>query len=195
MAEEKVVKQENEPKKGKKASGGKRKKLPVLVALVLVLAAGGFFGMKMSKGTKHEAPQLKLGDDSHVVSLGDFMVNTSDGKSFLKAKVLVHLADGTSLFGEAGGHGGGPGVEALAPYVDTVREVLSSQSIASLTSAAGEEKVKSEIAKEVNELYLKRNPEEAKELPKAAQDGSHPTWQSNSGPVLVVYLTELIWEQ
>jgi flagellar basal body-associated protein FliL len=195
MAEDKKKEQENEPKKGKKAKGGKKKKLPVLIALVLVLAAGGFFGMKASKGDKHEVPAIKLGDDAHVVSLGEFMVNTADGDAFLKATVLVHLADKSSLFGEAGGHGDGPSAEAMAPYVDAVREVLSSQSIARLTSSEGEEKVKREIAERVNEVFAKKNPEDAKKLPKPAGVGEHPSWHSSKDPVLVVYLTELIWEQ
>ncbi len=195
MAEAKEVKQENEPKKGKKVKNGKKGKLPVLIVLVLVLAAGGFFGLKISKGAKHEVPEMKLGDDAHVVSLGEYMVNTSDGRSFLKATVVVHLASGSSLFGEAGGHGSGPGVEAMAPFVDAVREVLSSQSVSRLTSAAGEAEVKAEIAAKVNELYRKRNPDAVKKLPRPAEPGSHPTWQSESGPVLVVYLTELIWDQ
>lgn len=195
MAEDKKTEQENEPKKGKKAKGGKKKKLPVLIALVLVLAAGGFFGMKASKGGKHEVPAIKLGDDAHVVSLGEFMVNTADGDAFLKATVLVHLADKSSLFGEAGGHGDGPSAEAMAPYVDAVREVLSSQSIARLTSSEGEEKVKREIAARVNDVFAKKNPEDAKKLPKPAGEGEHASWHSSKGPVLVVYLTELIWEQ
>lgn len=196
MAEDKKTEQETEPKKGKKVKGGKKKKLPVLIALVLVLAAGGFFGMKASKGGKHETPAIKLGDDAHVVSLGEYMVNTADGQTFLKATVLVHLAEGSSLFGEAGGHGGeGPGPEAMAPYVDAVREVLSSQSISRLTSAEGEEKVKRDIAARVNEVFAKRNPEGVKKLPKPAAEGEHTTWHSDKGPVLVVYLTELIWEQ
>jgi flagellar basal body-associated protein FliL len=195
MAEDKKTEQENEPKKGKKAKGGKKKKLPVLIALVLVLAAGGFFGMKASKGGNHEVPAIKLGDDAHVVSLGEFMVNTADGDAFLKATVLVHLADKSSLFGEAGGHGDGPSAEAMAPYVDAVREVLSSQSIARLTSSEGEEKVKREIAARVNDVFAKKNPEDVKKLPKPAGEGEHTSWHSSKGPVLVVYLTELIWEQ
>jgi flagellar basal body-associated protein FliL len=188
MADAKETKQETEPKKGKKAKGGKKSKLPVMLALVAVLGGGGFFGMKMAKGGKEEAPPLKLGDETHVVDLGEYMVNTSDGQTFLKAKVVVHVAEGTSLFGAA--HGEKPGVEAMAPFVDAVREVLSSQNVAGLTTANGEEKLKVQIAEKVNALYVKRNPKV--KLPKGSEPNAQ--WQSQSGPVLVVYLTELIWE-
>jgi flagellar basal body-associated protein FliL len=189
MADEKDKKQEAEPKKAKKAKGGKKSKLPVLVALIAVLGGGGFFGMKMAGGNKHEEPKLALGDETHVLDLGEYMVNTADGQTFLKAKVVVHLAEGTSLFGE-GGHGDKPGVEAMAPYVDCVREVLSSQSVANLTTSAGEEELKVQLAEKVNLLFKKRNPKA--KVPKAHEPNEN--WQSQSGPVLVVYLTELIWE-
>ena len=199
MADAKEVKQEEKqdkaPKKGKKAKGGKKGKLPVMIALVAVLGGGGFFGMKMARGGHEEAPELKLGDTTHYVDLGEYMVNTSDGKSFLKAKVVVHLAEGTSLFAEAGGgHGEAPGIEQMAPYVDAVRGVLSGQSLQNLTAKNGQAPIKKQIAEKVNGLYAQRNPESVKKLPKAAKGAKYPGWDSTVGPVLVVYLTDLVWE-
>jgi flagellar basal body-associated protein FliL len=194
MAEEKDVKKDAEPKKGKKAKGGKKGRTMVMAALVVVLAAGGYFGMNRTKGAKPEPKGIHIVEDQGVINLGEYMVNTSDGQSFLKATVVVQLAAETNLFGEAsGGHGEAPGVEAMAPYVDAVREVLASQSIANLSTAAGEEKLKRLIAAKINELYRKRNPKA--ELPAPAKAGAHPHWHSDSGPVLIVYLTELLWEQ
>jgi flagellar basal body-associated protein FliL len=194
MAEEKDVKKDAEPKKGKKAKGGKKGKLPVLIVLVAVLGGGGFFGMKMAGGKKHvETPVLAEGDETHVVSLGEYMVNTNDGEAFLKATVFVHLADKTSLFG-AGGHGEAAGVEVMAPYVDAVREVLASQKRGDLQSVGGESKIKVKIAEVVNNLYRQRNPEEAKKLPKLKKGEVHEDWQSTDGPVLMVYLTDYVWE-
>ena len=195
MAEEKDPKKEAEPKKGKKGKGGKKGKLPVMIALVAVLGAGGFFGMKMAGGKKHvEEAFLKAGDDTHVVSLGEYMVNTNDGEAFLKATVFVHLADKTSIFAASGGHGEEAGVEALAPYVDAVREALASQKRGDLQSLQGESKIKAKIATVVNDLYRKRNPEEAEKLPRLKKGEVHDDWQSQEGPVLMVYLTDYVWE-
>ena len=196
MAAEKEVKQEIEPKKGKSAkkSGGKKSKLFVLVALLAVLGGGGYFGLKMAGGKHPTAPELKLGDESHVVSLGEFMVNTSDGASFLKATVLVHLADGEALFPKGGEHGGG--TEGMAPYIDAVRKVLSSQTLADLKSAEGSDLIKHRIADAVNVLYHKTHAKEDRLKPKAVigKGTNTETWQSTEGPVLVVYFTEFVWE-
>ena len=194
MAEEKEVRKEPEAKKAKKAKGGKKGKLPVIIVLVAVLGGGGFFGMKMASGGKSErAAVLKLGDNTHVLSLGEYMVNTTDGKTFLKASVMVHLAEGTHLFGEAGGHGEGAGVEAMAPYVDAIRQILAGQTYADLQRSDNIGRLKEQIATAVNELYRKRNPKhEPAKAP--VKDADSESWQSQEGPVLVVYLTEFVWE-
>lgn len=194
MADEKEVKKDAEPKKGKKAKSGKKGKLPILIALVVVLGGGGFFGLKMAGGKpKAEVETLKLGDTAHVLSLGEFMVNTTDSEAFLRATVFLHMADKTALFEAAGGHGETTSVEALAPYVDAVREVLATQKRKDLSAVDGENRVKLRIAKAVNELYRKRNPEGSAHLPKP--DGKeHTDWHSTDGPVLVVYFSDYVWE-
>ncbi|MEX2242271.1 MAG: flagellar basal body-associated FliL family protein [Fimbriimonadaceae bacterium] len=194
MAEEKEVKKDAEPKKAKKSKGGKKGKLPVIIVLVAVLGGGGFFGLKMASGGKTEkAAQLKLGDNTHVLSLGEYMVNTTDGKTFLKASVMVHLAEGTHLFSEAGGHGEGAGVEAMAPYVDAIRAILANQTYTDLQRSDNVGRLKKEIAGAVNELYRKRNPGH-KPAKAPTTDADNESWQSHEGPVLVVYLTEFVWE-
>jgi flagellar basal body-associated protein FliL len=194
MAEEKEVKKDLEPKKAKKAKGGKKSKLPVIIVLVAVLGGGGFFGLKMASGGKTvKAAELKLGDNTHVLSLGEYMVNTTDGKTFLKASTMVHLAEGTYLFGEAGGHGESAGVEAMAPYVDAIREILASQTLGDLQRSDNVGRLKKQIADAVNALYCKRNPGH-KPAKAPATDPDNESWQSHEGPVLVVYLTEFVWE-
>jgi len=194
MAEEKEVKKDSEPKKAKKAKGGKKSKLPVIIVLVAVLGGGGFFGLKMASGGKAEkAAELKLGDNTHVLSLGEYMVNTTDGKTFLKASVMVHLAEGTHLFGGAGGHGEGAGVQDMAPYVDAIRQILANQTYSDLQRSDNVGRLKSEIADAVNELYCKRNPGH-KPAKAPTTDPDNESWQSHEGPVLVVYLTEFVWE-
>lgn len=194
MADEKNVNKEAEPKKGKKGKEGKKGKLPVLIALVAVLGGGGFFGLKMAGGKpKVEVAKMSLGDSTHVLSLGEFMVNTTDGEAFLRATVFVHMADKTSLLAAEAAHGETASVESMAPYIDAVREVLATQKRRDLQAVDGELKVKTRIAQAINALYRQRNPEAASKLPKP--DGEeHTDWHTQDGPVLVVYFSDYVWE-
>lgn len=209
----KKVKKAKKVKKGKEGKGegegGKKgKKLPVFIALAVVLLGGGFFGLKMASAGPEEVPPITLGDDTHVINLGEFLVNTKDGTSFLKANVLIHLADGTHLFGE-GGHGEALAIETMAPYIDAVRKVLSKQSLVTLASDEGEREAKIAIAEAINKVYHSMHHEEKEEGEEGdhgdapAEEESHegeeeeepenPDWHSQEGPVLIVYLTDYAW--
>ena len=211
----KKPKNEKKGKKGKKSKkegkGGKKGKMPVMIALGVVLLGGGFFGFKMvGGGGEQEPPPIKLGDATHVLNLGEFLVNTSDGKTFLRATIGVHLADGTALFHvEGGGHGSSePGFEMTAPYTDAVRAVLRRQTLRQLMSEDGERAIKIQIAAAVNEVYGRSNHEEEDGHDEEAAEGEHPedehaeeepeiideSWHSQTGPVLIVYLTDYVWE-
>lgn len=185
-------------KKGKKGKG-KKSKLPVFVVLSVVLLGGGFFGMKASKGKNVEKkPAIELGDHTTIVNLGSFLVNTRDGNMYLKANILVHLAKEKTLF-EAGGHGKGPGIEVTAPFVDAIREVLAQQTGDDLKSPDGERNIKMKIAAAVNATFhrldhKKDEKGEKKEEHPPASGGGDPTWDSQTGPVLIVYLTDYVWE-
>lgn len=183
-------------KKGKK---GKKGKLPVILVLAIVLLGGGFFGMKAKSGkVEKKKPAIEIGDHTAVVNLGSFLVNTRDGKSYLKANVLVHLQKEKHLF-EAGGHGKGPGIETTAPYVDAIREVLAEQTVEQLTQPGGEKMIKDRIAEAVNEVYERleakaEGEKKEKREEHAEPGGGDPLWNSQKGPVLVVYLTDYVWE-
>lgn len=194
-------------KKGKKdGKEGKKGKMPVMIVLGVVLLGGGFFGLKMmGGGGEPEIPPIVLGDPTHVLNLGEFLVNTSDGKTFLRATIGVHLADGTALFhSEGGGHDdSGPGFEMTAPYTDAVRSVLRRQTLNQLMSEEGERAIKIKIAAAINDVYARYNHEDGHEEEEPA-DGEHheeeepeivdESWHSQTGPVLVVYLTDYVWE-
>lgn len=196
-AEKEKPTEEPKGKKAKKGGKGKKGKLPVFLVLGVVLLGGGFFGMKAKGGKKEEKkPAIELGDHTAVVNLGSYLVNTKDGSMYLKANVLVHLAKGAALF-EAGGHGKGPGIETTAPYVDAIREVLATQTAESMARPDGEKLIKDKIAHAVNEVFEKLEPKKEgekghKEEP--APTEPNPDWNSQKGPVLVIYLTEFVWE-
>ena len=206
IKKEKKLKVKKEKKE--KGEGGKKgKKLPVMIALAVILLGGGFFGFKMVSGEGDEGPPpVTLGDDTHIFNLGEALVNTKDGGWFLQANVMLHLADGTHLFGEGGGHDSGPSIETLSPYIDAVRSVLAQQTLETLASDEGERLVKVAIAEAVNKVYHSMHDEEEEEEGEGheevepegeAEDGEedveHPEWHSQEGPVLKVYLTNYAW--
>jgi len=70
----------------------KKGKLPIIIALVAVLAGGGYF-MK-SKGAKGppKPPPVELGV---IEALGpEFLTNLADGRSYVLAEVSIHLKKG-----------------------------------------------------------------------------------------------------
>ncbi|HXH60722.1 MAG TPA: flagellar basal body-associated FliL family protein [Fimbriimonadaceae bacterium] len=183
-------------KKGKNAKGKKGKKgvIPVLFVLLAVLAGGGYFGLKMTKGTaKVEKQAIKLGDSQHIINLGEFLVNTAGGKTYLKATVFLHLAKGAELVG-GGGHEGAPSPATLAPYTDAVRAALANQTDADLSNSAGVKALKVKIAKAVNDVYHELHKDEEPNDHRPMPVGGDASWDSQEGPVLIVYLTQYVWE-
>ncbi|HLO99924.1 MAG TPA: flagellar basal body-associated FliL family protein [Fimbriimonas sp.] len=78
-------KEEGTPKK----KGGK---LPIIIAVVLMLGGGGFF-MTKKKGGKVEKPAVKLAKEE-IVLPDEFIVNMSDGQTYVRAKIGLRGKDG-----------------------------------------------------------------------------------------------------
>ncbi len=198
MAEAKAAPEGEKKKKGK---------LPVILALVAMLGAGGFFGMKLGGGNaKKEPPKLELGE---IVPLGEFLVNLNDGRTFLKAEVSVQLSKTGKL--EADAPKGEGKAEPPAPVRDAVISVLSSKSLNEVSSPEGKSELKREIAEAVNKAVESLEPEKdkakdgkgkedhsakkdekGKEIPAEVVDD---TWDSQTGPVLKVYFTNFATQQ
>jgi len=127
----------------------KKGKMPIIIVLVLVLAGGGFFMMKgKGGGEKKKEPPITLGEK---VSLGDFLVNLRDGKTFLQTNIVVHLAKGKKL-GEGGGGEGeaaGPST-ALAALQSAVIVTLSSKTLQEIGSPEGKLALQRELAEVLN---------------------------------------------
>ncbi|MBS1714458.1 MAG: flagellar basal body-associated FliL family protein [Armatimonadetes bacterium] len=195
----------------------KKGKLPMILALVVMLVAGGFFGMKMGSGGKKEEPPIELGE---VVPLGEFLVNLNDGRTFLKTDIAVHVAKNMHLTEEAGGGHEGK-AEPPAPVRDAVISVLTRQDFNEIATPEGKEKLKKEIAKAINAVVPHHDEEKDKkgkgkkakghaaksEGEAGAEKGaeghgaSHEeeivdeTWDSQTGPVLKVYFTTFATQQ
>jgi len=206
MSEDKKAEGEATPKK----KGGK---LPMIVIMAVVLGAGGFFGMKMRAPKDVKKPEIKLGK---VVPLEEFLVNLSDGSTYLRTTISLHMKDGLEM--EAGGKEGGEGKGGGGGEMDIIRDavigVLTSQSPEGVRSLAGKKKLRAQIAEAVNKQLEEieaqkkdgkkegdssgggdKKEEGGKDGKEAAKDGSkeeskaHPDWDSQEGPVLKVYFT------
>ncbi len=194
--------------KPKKEEGGKKKgKMPMILALVVMLGAGGFFGMKMGGGQKKEEPKIELGETE---KLGEFLVNLSDGHSFLKTEISVQLAKKGHLEEEGGKKKEGE-AEPPAPVRDAIIAVLSSKSIEEISTPEGKLQLKKELAAAINAVAPKEEEKEKdkdKEKEKKAHKSSKKkkgdedeeevvdeTWDSQTGPVLKVFFTSFATQQ
>lgn len=172
------------------AAGGKKGggKLPILIVLALVLGAGGFFAMKMKGGgEKPTEPELKLGK---IEELDEFLVNLAGGSSYLRARIALHLAEGAK---EEQVKGNLPAIR------DAIILTLTNKTLREVETLDGKRKLKREIASKVNGLLegLSHEEKASQKKKKASNEGGdataepeNPDWDSDTGPVLKVYLTD-----
>lgn len=193
---------EKAAEEGKKKKGSK---LPLIIGIVALAGGGGFFAAKGQGGKKVEEKKVELGE---IEPLGEFLVNLSDGRTFLRAEISVHVVKGEHLdphaAGGKGGHGGGESAPP-APIRDAVIEVLTSQSLAGVSSAAGKAKLKKQLAAAINEAAHALHPpepgkdkghgEKKEDEKKEKADDGHKDWDSAEGPVLKVYFTNFATQQ
>lgn len=181
--------------------GGKKKgKMPMVIALVLMLVAGGFFGMKMGGGGKKAEPKIELGE---VVPLGEFLVNLNDGRTFLKTDISVQIAKESHLDDSKGGGEHGAKAEPPAAVRDAVVSVLSSQSLEQISTPEGKLALKKALANAINAVAPKHEEKDGEKEGKKAKKKSHeeeeevvdPSWDSQTGPVLKVYFTTFATQQ
>lgn len=187
----------SEAKEGAK----KGNKLPVIIAIVAVLAAGGYFMSSKGGGDKEkEEPEIALG---HPEEVGEFLVNLSDGSTYLSTNITVHCAEGESVVSGGDGHGG---KGSVSPAVqDAVIQVLTSKRLSDITSTSGKQRLKYELAYAMNHAYhASAHGEEDKGKKKKKKDEDHeedhhglekdfhpenPQWDADEGPVLKIYFT------
>ncbi|MCW5937570.1 MAG: flagellar basal body-associated FliL family protein [Fimbriimonadaceae bacterium] len=199
-----------------KKKGGK---LPMIIALVVTLGAGGYFGMKMGGGSKEpEKPKVELGE---ITPVGEYLVNLADGKTYLRVEVSLQLAKDAHLAeGGGGGEGHGGAAEPPAPVKDAIVSVLSSKTLAQVATPEGKAALKKEIAAAVNATAPHNDEEEKdsksekkgakadKKGAKGEAKGHHDeeedhgeeeiidkSWDSQKGPVLKVFFTSFATQQ
>lgn len=179
-----------EPKEKKK--GGK---LPVILALVLLLGGGGFFAMKLKAKGAAKAPELKLGE---IVPLREFLVNLKGSSIYARVEVSVQVKEGFTK-------------ESLEKARDAVEEAvhmtLSNHTLQEVETYDGKIALKREFADVINQQLSELAPsasghatetnhggrgepkrEASKEGAAKEVERAHPSWDSETGPVLRVYL-------
>jgi flagellar basal body-associated protein FliL len=182
----------------------KGNKLPMIIALVAVLGGGGYF-MTKGKDDAKEKSAVELGE---IVPLGEFLVNLSDGTTYLKAEISVHVAKDMHLESGKGGDGHGKKGDPPAPVRDAVIEVLSSRSLKQIGSPEGRANLRKDLAVAINSAVPHKEEAEEdddkgkKKKKKKDEEDEHDdeevvdeTWDNQHGPVLKVYFTNFATQQ
>lgn len=186
MAEEPEAKEKQEEAPAAEAAQagtpGKSPKMLVLIMLAIVLAGGGFFGMKIMGATKSKEPaQPKVGE---VLELQEFLVNLKD-KTWLKVSLALGVAEGAELHAAGGGHGEGAATDD-PKMRDIIIHVLTSKQLDDIISPEGKEQLKADILAKLNDAYGEHQDDPAK--PKGGEGGA-------SGPFLEVYFTAFSYQR
>lgn len=174
------------------AAPKKKGKLPIILALALVLGGGGFFMMK-GKGKPEKAkPALELAE--HETEMEEFLTNTANPGVYVRAKISVRL---TKAYTEE------KFKAAMGDARDAVLTVLNSTTPDAITDAKRRPELKKALAEAINtalegpleedshgkdskddgheEAPKRRGKEKEKPTKEASDD-----WDSDSGPVLQV---------
>jgi flagellar basal body-associated protein FliL len=157
----------------------KKGKLPVFIALAVVLGSGGFFAMKVRGGAK-PAPKTELGE---MVQMEEFLTNLADKNAYVRTKVALHTSKGFKAETLA---------KNLAAVQDAINMELSRRSLGQVASFEGKAELKRSIAASVNKILseaeAREHPDKKPEGEPAAEDAKPPEgWDSAKGPVLKVY--------
>lgn len=138
-------------KKDKDAEGGKSKKVPMVIAAVVILALGYMFGPGKAKPAPAAGgPTTTTTVLGAVAGLEPITLNLADGR-YLKVAIALQLKEVAA----EGGHGGGGGDDQShwARALDATISVLGERTYEDLAAPGGREKAKEELSHHVAELY------------------------------------------
>lgn len=172
----------------------KKGKLPIILALALVLGGGGFFMMK-GKGEKKEEHKPTLVLAEKETEMEEFLTNTGNPSVYVKAKLSVRL---TKEYTDEKFNNN------VGDVRDAVLGVLNSTQPADITDASKRSELKHRLAEAMNtalEGPLEGGGEhgehgddapkrKGKETEKPTEEAS-ADWDSSTGPVLQVRFSSL----
>lgn len=162
--EVKEVKEGTEPAEAKKKKG----KMPIVIALVVLIAGGGFFGMKAKSGGGPKKVEIKAAAEAVALDK-EFLVNLSGGaNSYLRAEVAFELREGFKK----------EDLDANLPAVrDAINQIFRSKSMQEVSSTQTAA-LQKEIGQAVNAILISHMKEEDKkaqaDFEKAAHEAKTP---------------------
>ncbi len=124
--------------KGKDAKGGKKsKKKLIIIVLVLVIAVVGYMMLGKKKAKGPTAPQPGI-----VVAMNETTLNLADGH-FLKIKLALQAIKGA------------PATLDVSQAMDLMISEFTGQSMSSLSTAGGRDKLKDDLLAKIEKAYPK----------------------------------------
>lgn len=161
--------------------------MPMIAALVAVVAGGGFFAMKgQGSNTQEVEPEIALGTTE---PMGEFLVNLADGRTYLRVTVSVQFADHFDVAYKM--------VDSQAAVQDAIVMTLSSRTLEEIRTLDGKQQLKWKLAHEINRALASkeksasrsRRREEPREFaPPVNEEG----WDHDEGPALKIYFTSFV---
>lgn len=136
----------------KDSTEGKKKKgkLPVIAMLVVLIAGGGFFGMKMKGGGAPKKPEVKSGEIAPIDK--EFLINLRGQNQYLRVEIALELREGYKK----------EELDANMQSVrDTIIQIFRSKTLAEVSSDHTEG-LKKEIAESINDILISHMKDEEK---------------------------------
>ena len=124
---------------------GNKTLIIIIVAVCIVLGAGGLVGFKLlaSKGGEGEVKKEEVHVKTSIISLDPFVLNLSDRGRYLKVTIQFEVSDDSLQ--EA--------VTDKTPQLrDTIITLVSSKSLSSISSAEGKFQLKDELLFRANQI-------------------------------------------
>lgn len=151
-------------------------KVPIVLIVVSMIMAGGFFGLKARADVISKRPVALAQGENAIIELDEKLVNLADKRTFMRATIALHLRDGFDpnlITGE------------MAALDDTVIRILGDKLPDEVVGSKKLQSLKRELAKGINTILA------PKQKGRVAATSEHTDWDSDSGPVLKVYFRAL----
>ena len=151
-------------------------KLPIVLIVLSMIMAGGFFGLKArAEGISRRPVALARGENAIVV-MDEKLINLADKRTYMRVTIALHLREGFD-----------PQIatDEMAAIDDTVIRSLGDKLPDEVIGSKNMRGIKREIAHGINTILA------SKQSRKGAPGATHDDWDSEYGPVLKVYFRAL----
>ncbi len=151
-------------------------KLPVILIVISIIMAGGFFGVKVRTDSISRQPVALARGETATVEMDEKLINLADKRTYMRATIAIHLREGFDpKLAE----------DDMAALDDAVIRVLGDKLPDEVTGSKNLRSVKKELAKAMNAVLA------PKQKARVTDGKEQPDWDSEYGPVLKVYFRAL----